>query len=174
MSQHSRLAKGYACLLLSLVVTANGCDSGRGKDERWALYEHDSGGRLLFYFLEPRLVMRFDGIEGDESGWGQTQITVAGDSEGYGSGIVSYQYKHEVANLGRDNVHLRITDRGQKVWSGEDLIAELPREDWTVIALDKDGKSRELKPGEREEIITDATTRGAFSKERNALPLSGK
>lgn len=171
----SKLARNFNFALLFLLSTALGCDKSSDERVAWSWYDHDSGGRLLYYFPEPKLVIRFDAIEADDSGCGRSQITVAGNgtSSGHsssGRGVRTYQYENEVATIKPNNYHLRVTDRGKKIWSGDDLIAELPRDDWTVIALDKEGRSRELKPGERAEIIRDATTRGMFRDEWKFVP----
>jgi hypothetical protein len=168
-----KVTRNGSFALLFLLLTVSGCGSS-DESVAWTWYDHASGGRLLYYFPEPKLVIRFDAIEASDSGSGRSQITVAGNgtSSGYsssGRGTRTSQYENGVATIKPNDYHLRITELGQKIWSGDELIAELPRDDWTVIALDKEGKARELKPGEREEIIRDATTRGMFSGEGKSM-----
>lgn len=147
-----------------ILATATAWLGGCGPHEErvaWNVRVLDCGEHQIYHFKQPRLVLLLEGLaaDGGEIGY---QITVAGSGWSGGSGIGAYSYANGVTSIDIENYRFRITDRGTTFWSNDRVIANLPYIELTVIALDKDGIPRELRDGEREKIIRDATKPGVL------------
>lgn len=160
----------FLAVLFGVSVLSVGCAKQAAPVETWQVRMFPSGGVAVLVLEEPQVVVKFDGVHMADL-FIREQVVIAGDAEsdGSGQGGSGFRYKRVyadgVATLQINDYVIRISEKGTRLAIGDTELS-LPTKERIVLAIDADGKPREVGEAERETILQDAERPEALGFER--------